>query len=137
AVRNDKTPAMFLADGMMIKPDGTVSRFSTNSSWRIGEHPQAAETDGTSHVIQVGKDGIAPWGYLPQEVARPLSFSGFATMMNALLIIGLTVGAVIALWLIASGLVCNWRNEPLFVSMTRDALLHAPVIVALLLLNLP
>src|SRR5262249_42713103 len=82
AVRNDKSPAMFLADGMMINSDHTVSRFSTNSSWHIGEHPEASETANTRHVVQVGKDGIAPWGYLPQELARPLSFSGFATMIN-------------------------------------------------------
>src|SRR5262249_25534915 len=137
AVRNDKSPAMFLADGMMINSDHTVSRFSTNSSWHIGEHPEASETANTRHVVQVGKDGIAPWGYLPQELARPLSFSGFATMINAVLIIGLTVGAVMALWLIASGLVSNWHNEPLSVSMARDALLHAPLIISLLLITLP
>ena len=137
AVRNEKSPAMFLADGMMVNSDHTVSRFSTNSSWRIGEHPEATETANTRHVVQVGKDGIAPWGYLPQELARPLSFSGFATIFNALLIIALTVGAVMALWLIASGLVSNWRNEPLPLSMARDALLHAPLIIALLLVTLP
>lgn len=137
SVRNEKTPASFLADGIMIESDRAVSHFSTNSSWRIGERPEATETPTTHHVVQIGKDGIAPWGYLPQEVARPLTFSGFATMINTLLIIGLTVGAVMALWLIASGLVSNWRNEPLPVSMARDALLHAPLIAGLLLITLP
>lgn len=137
AVRNEKSPAMLFADGILLKSDGTVSRFSTNSTWRIGEHPENAETTSARHVTQVGKDGIAPWGYLPQEVARPLNFSGFATFINSLFMIALAVGAVTALWLTASGLVSNWRNEALSRSMARDAILHAPLIIGLVLLALP
>jgi hypothetical protein len=137
AVRNDKNPAAFLADGITVKADGTVSRFSTNQAWRIGEHPEETKTANARHVVELGKDGIAPWGYLPQEIARPLSRSGFATLVNSLLIIGLAAGAVVALWLIVSGLVSDWRKEPLARSMARDALLHGPVIAGLLLITLP
>ncbi len=137
AVRNERSPAAFLADGFMVNPDGTVSRFSTNSSWRIGEHPEEAETVISQHAVQLGKDGVAPWGYLTQELARPLDLSGFATVINSLLVIGLTASAVIALWLVASTLTSRWREESLANLMVRDALLHAPLAVGLLLLTLP
>ena len=43
---------------------------------------------------------------------------------------------VIALWLIVSAVASNWRGEPSR-AMARDALLHGPILVALLLLVLP
>jgi len=137
SVRNENAPAAFFADGFLVKSDGSLSRFATNSQWRIGEHPDRPDTVNSQTAIQIGKNGIAPWGYLPQEVGRPLVQSGFATFLNSLLVVGLTLGAVVALWLIASGLFSNWRNEPLAKSLARDALLHAPLIVGLVLLTLP
>ena len=86
--------------------------------------------------MQIGPDGIAPWGYLPQEMARPLDHSGFASLFQAWAIVGLTLGLVIALWLIVPRVVSSWLGEPLANSMARDALLHGPILAGLLLMLL-
>ena len=137
AVRSENTPAALFAEGFMVESDGSVSRFSTNSAWRIGDRPDAAQSATAPHVVQIGKNGMAPWGYLPQELARPLERSGLATLLQALTVVGLTLVAVVGLWLVVSGIVAGWRNEPLASAMARDALLHGPVAAGLLLLMLP
>ena len=58
-------------------------------------------------------------------------------MFKSWAIIGLTLGAVIALWLIVSAIVSSSRGEPLVEAMSRDALLHGPILVGLLLMILP
>jgi Dolichyl-phosphate-mannose-protein mannosyltransferase len=137
AVRSDSVPAALFADGFLVRGDGSIWRFSTNAGWEIGDEPGTHLQGAQAHAVQIGKDGMAPWGYLPQDLARPLERSGFATLLKSWLIVGLTLGAVIAIWLIASALVSGWRREPFAVAMSRDALLHGPVIAALLLLLLP
>ncbi len=137
AVRSDSVPAALFADGFMARGDGSVWRFSSNEGWEIGDQPGTHSDGAQAHAVQIGKDGTAPWGYLPQELARPLDRSGFPTLFKSWLIVGLTLGAVVALWLIAAGLVSGWRNEPLALAMSRDALLHGPVVAGLLLLLLP
>jgi hypothetical protein len=136
AVRNDHVPAMLLADGFVMKADGNPSRFSTNSAWVIGNQP-TAPGGAQPHAIQVGSEGMAPYGYLPQESARTLDRSGFATAFQSFSVLALTLAVVVALWLIVSGLVSNRRDEPLGVAMSRDALLHGPIAAGLLLLLLP
>ena len=136
AVRNDHVPAMFLADGFIVKRDGSPSRFSTNSAWLIGDQP-TARAAAQPHAIQMGTDGMAPFGYLPQDLSRTLDRSGFATAFQSFSVITLTLAVVVALWLIVSGLVSNWRDEPLGAAMSRDALLHGPIAAGLLLLFLP
>ena len=44
---------------------------------------------------------------------------------------------MVALWLIVSAIVSSWRGEPLVDAMSRDALLHGPILVGLLLMLLP
>ncbi len=135
-VRSENLPASLFVDGFIVKGN-KVERFSTNSAWRIGDRPDLEQGDAQQHAIQIGPDGIAPWGYLPQDIARPLDHSGFATLFQSWAIVGLTLALVIALWLVVSGLVANRRGEPLVQAMARDALLHGPLLVGLLLLLLP
>ena len=137
AVRSEQVPAALFAEGFLVSKDGSVSRFSTNSGWQVGDQVGGRETAAPQHPVEIGKDGIAPWGYLPQEFARPLDRSGFATLFRSSVIVGLTLGGVIGIWLVVSAMVSSWRREPLAYSMSRDALLHGPVIIGLLLLQLP
>lgn len=136
AVRNEHTPAALFVDGFLVKSDGSPWRFASNAGWKIGNDP-ASQDGAQTHAIQIGQDGMSPWGYLPQELARPLERAGFATLFQAWTIVGFTLAAVIAIWLVASAIVSAWRKEPLAYSMARDALLHGPVVAGLLLLQLP
>lgn len=136
AVRSEHLPASLFVEGFIVRSERDVSRFSSNSHWVVGDRAGAA--DGAAvNALEMGKNGIAPWGYLPQELARALDRSGFATVFGSWLIIGLTLAVVVGLWLIVSAFVSAWRGEPLPDAMARDALLHGPVAVALLLLFLP
>jgi Dolichyl-phosphate-mannose-protein mannosyltransferase len=136
-VRNDQIPASLFLNGFLVKNDGDVTRFATTSSWHLGDQPEAKQGTAKQRLIEIGKDGVAPWGYLPQELARPQDRSGFATLFRSWAIVGLTLIAVIAIWLIVSGIVSDWRREPLPCSLARDALLHGPIIAGLLLMLLP
>lgn len=137
AVRNENTPAALFVDGFLVKSDGSLWRFASNAGWKIGNDPGAGAKGSQTHAIQIGQDGMSPWGYLPQDLARPLERAGFATLFQAWTLVGFTLAAVIAIWLVASALVSGWRKEPLAYSMARDALLHGPVVAGLLLLQLP
>ena len=137
AVRSDHIPATLFAEGFIVKRGGSVDRFSTNSRWRIGDKPETEASTPQERVLEVGKDGMAPWGYLPQDLARPVDFAGFASLFQSWAIIGLTVAFLVALWLIISAIVAGWRGEPLSCSMSRDALFHGPIAAGLLLLLLP
>ncbi len=135
AVRSQNQPASFYANGFVVKSD-KIDRFATGAEWQVGE-PGTASGPARPRTIEIGPNGVAPWGFLPQEKARPLDYSGFANIFKTWLIIGLTLAAVIGLWLISAAIVSNWRGEPLVFSMSRDALFHGPVVVGLLLLALP
>ncbi|MEO8044945.1 MAG: glycosyltransferase family 39 protein [Spartobacteria bacterium] len=135
-VRSQNIPASLFVNGFILKGD-KVDRFSTNPAWQVGDQPDTEQGVARQRAVQIGPDGIAPWGYLPQEMARPLDHSGFASLFQAWSIVALTLGLVIALWLIVSGVVCSWLGEPLANSMARDALLHGPILAGLLLMLLP
>ncbi len=135
-VRSDRVPASLFVNGFILK-GGKVDRFSSSAAWQVGDQPNLEQGAARQQAVQIGPDGIAPWGYLPQEMARPLDHSGFASLFQSWAIVGLTLALVIALWLIVSGVVSNWLSEPLANSLARDALLHGPVLVGLLLMLLP
>lgn len=136
-VRNDHIPASLFLNGFLIKSDADVARFATTSNWQLGNNPEAKQGTGRQHPIEIGKDGVAPWGYLAQELARPQDFAGFATLFRSWTIVVLTLAAVVALWLVASAIVSGSRGEALARSLMRDAVLHGPVIAGLLFMLLP
>ena len=80
---------------------------------------------------------MAPYGYLSQDLSRPLDRSGFATFLRSWSILIFTLGSVVGLWFVVSAIVSGWRREPLVDSMSRDALLHGPLVAVLLLMLLP
>ena len=136
-VRSDHIPASLFLSGFLAKSDADVTRFATTSNWQLGDNPEAKQGTGGQHPIEIGKDGVAPWGYLPQELARPQDLSGFVTLFRSWFIVAITLAAVLALWLVASAIVSGSRGETLARSLARDAVLHGPIIAGLLFMLLP
>jgi 4-amino-4-deoxy-L-arabinose transferase-like glycosyltransferase len=137
AVRSDHVPAALFTDGFVVESRDKVRQFASSSDWSLGDQAGRAGGVTQQHPIELGKNGVTPWGYLPQELARPLDRSGFATVFESWLVVGLIVALVLVIWLVVSAVVAGWRNESFLDAMSRDALLHGPVAVGLLLLLLP
>src|SRR2546430_7957716 len=64
AVRNEQGPASFLAGGFMVRKDGSIQQFETNSDWRVGDQ-QSAQTHS---ALETGGNRAAPWGYDTQQM---------------------------------------------------------------------
>ena len=137
AVRSDHRTASLFANGFLVRKDGSLRRFQTDSGWEIGDHPVGHQAAQAHRAIELGKDGSAPWGYLSQALARPIDHSGFATLAKSCAVVAATTVVVIAVWLLASAIVARRRREPLAHAMVRDALFHGPITAGLLLLILP
>ncbi len=137
AVRADHQPASLFANGFLVRKDGTTARFETNSGWQIGDQPTGNQPAQSHRPIEFGKDGSAPWGYLPEELARPIDRSGFATLAKSCMVISSTAIVIVAVWLLVSAIAAGRRREPLAYAMSRDALFHGPIAAGLLLLVLP
>src|SRR5262249_15788954 len=119
-----------------VRKDGSAARFETSSAWQIGDQ-SADNQSAQSHPIELGKDGTAPWGYLKQDLARPIDHSDFATLAKSFMVISLTTIAVVPVWLLVSAIAAARRREPLARAMARDALFHGPIVAGLFLLMLP
>jgi 4-amino-4-deoxy-L-arabinose transferase-like glycosyltransferase len=137
AVRTEHVPATLFANGFTVGNDGSRERFETSSAWRIGDQTAGNDLAQTQQPIELGKDGLAPWGYLSQDLARRLNQSDLATLVKSCLVISLTTIATAAVWLLVSAIVSDRRREPLAQVMARDALFHGPVVAGLVLLMLP
>jgi hypothetical protein len=137
AVRTDHGPASLFANGFLVRKDGSTARFETNSGWQIGDQPAGNQPAQSHRAVEFGKDGSAPWGYLKQDLARPMDRSGFATLAKSCMVITATAIAVVAVWLLVSAIAAGRRREPLAYAMSRDALFHGPIAAGLLLLILP
>jgi hypothetical protein len=136
-VRADHRPASLLISGFFVRSDGTVHPFATNSDWLAKDRLNASAEPKSQRGVQLGSNGSAPWGYLLQEVAKPIDRTGFTSFIGSCLVLLVTAAATLGLWLFASGFVTKRRRGLLRDVMLRDALFHAPIIVALLLLLLP
>jgi len=137
AVRADHQPACLFANGFLVRKDGSTARFETNSGWQIGDQPAGNQPAQSHRAIEFGKDGSAPWGYLSQDLARPIDRSGFATLAKSCMVISSTAIAIVAVWLLVSAIAAGRRREPFNYAMSRDALFHGPIAAGLLLLILP
>src|SRR6266568_1809357 len=137
AVRTDHGPACLFANGFLVRKDGSTARFETDSGWQIGDQPAGNQPAQSHRAVEFGKDGSAPWGYLSQDLARPIDRSGFATLAKSCMVISSTAIAVVAVWLLVSAIAAGRRREPFAYAMSRDALFHGPIAAGLLLLILP
>src|SRR6266436_2153032 len=137
AIRTEHGPATLFANGFLVRDDGSIEQFETNSAWRIGvpwagNHPVRPE-----RPIGLAQDGLAPWGYLKQDSASPIDHSDFATLAKFCIVISLTVILTVAVWLLVSAIAADRRREALARAMARDALFHGPIVAGLVLLMLP
>jgi hypothetical protein len=135
-VRSVDRPASLFANGFLVRKDGSVQRFETDSNWQVVEQ-SSTQTAKDRLAVECGKDGSAPWGYLPQELAKPVDRSGFYTVARTCAVFLLVMIATAAVWLAASAFVARAKGETLRQTLFRDALFHAPITVGLLFLLLP
>jgi len=132
AVRNNQGPASFLASGFIVRKDGSITGFESNTDWRVGASPSGQ----AQRAVETGSNGDAPWGYLKQKLGDPPILSDFDTVAKPVLVILLTIVGTIALWLLACRFVAAARKEPIRYTLARDAVFHALIIVGLLFLLL-
>lgn len=135
-VRADHRPATLLVSGFLVTGDGRLQRFDSNSQWLAKDLLMPREAQPRP-AVELGENGSAPWGYLPQELAKPVSRAGFVSLLRDWLTVTLTAAAVLGIWLLLSGLVASGRDEVFRRVMVRDALFHVPVTIGLLFLLLP
>jgi hypothetical protein len=135
-VRSVDRPASLFANGFLIRKDGSVERFETDSSWQVVEQP-STQTAKSQRAIESGKNGSAPWGYLPQKLARPVDRSGVYTVARTCAVFSSVMIAIAAMWLVASAVVARAKGEAFQYTLFRDALFHAPITVGLVFLLLP
>ncbi len=135
-VRNDHGPARLFVDGFVDQGHNHVRQFGSSSHWRMGDDPRAAATR-TQKLVEVGKDGSPPFGYLGQVVERRTDRTGAGSFVKFCLIEFLTVALVVALWFAAAAILVSWRRTTMPSALARDALLHGPIVAGLLLLLLP
>lgn len=135
-VRADHQPAALFISGFLMNRDGSPRRFQSDSDWKVTDRI-GGPSSKSQRAVEFGEDGSAPWGYLPQEMARPLERAGFATVARDWIVVLLTAAAVMALWLLVSAFVAKRGGEIFRRTLVRDALFHAPIIVGLLFLLLP
>jgi 4-amino-4-deoxy-L-arabinose transferase-like glycosyltransferase len=137
AVRTKHLPATLFANGFLVRGDGSTTRFETSSAWRMGGQSAGNQSPDGQHPVEFGKDGAAPWGYLKQDLARPVDHSDFVTLAKSCMVISLVAIATAAVWLLVSAIAAARRREPLARAMARDALFHGPIAAGLVLLMLP
>lgn len=134
-VRADHRPAALFVSGFLVNRDRTLRNIQSDSSWQVTDG--AGAPGPSTQAVEYGDSGAAPWGYLPQEMGKPVDRAGFVTYAADWLVIALTAAVVVAFWLFVSGLIAGSRAELLRHTMARDALFHAPIAVGMLLLILP
>jgi hypothetical protein len=137
AVRADHIPATLFANGFIVRKDGTTARFETNSAWQTGDQAAINQSLQSQRPVEFGKDGSAPWGYLTQDLARPIDHSGLAALAKCFMVIWLTAIVVVVVWLLVAAITADRRREPLARARSRDALFHGPITLGLVLLMLP
>src|SRR5207249_480200 len=91
-VRNTQGPARFLATGFMVRKDGNIQQFETNSDWRVSDQQGAQK----QHAVEAGSNGSAPWGYLTQQLHSPVNLSDFDVVAKPVAVILLTIIGTIA-----------------------------------------
>ena len=120
-----------LCSPLVSSPGGTeFERFSLIEGWGRRSAGRMRAEPGNMPSRSVKTERL-PGVISRKKLARPIDRSGFPTLFQFWLIIGLTLGAVVALWLIVSVIVSGWRREPLALAMCQDALLHGPVFAGL------
>lgn len=136
-VRSAEQPASFLATGFTLPGQDAPDLFATNSEWRVLEPQPGTNSSRVEKATEATRNGAAPWGYLRQKPARPAERSDFDSVLKPVVIVALSVVGLVGFWLLFSTAIAAVRSEPLAEVLSRDALLHAPVLLGLLFVLLP
>jgi len=130
-VRSATQPAMLLADGYTVLPDGKVTRFGTNGQW---ETVFSGQTSPTS-AAEVADYGAQPWGQLQQGLAGIVTTPSYDVQMVATwaFVIAAVVVTLLLLWIIIprfAGALFRYPAERLW---TSSAVFHLCLLALILL----
>jgi hypothetical protein len=136
AVRSNLEPASFIAEGFILRQNGNVRRFQTDSTWKLLSVSSGSDTPRLEKVVQAGSNGDPPWGYLREgKIKRPYLIRLDAIVQSCAVILG-TIVFLLALWLVSSWSAAVVKGEAVQTAMVRDALFHVPITIVLLFILL-
>jgi len=125
-VRADNTPALMLAD-LSTATRGGELRAVTDQTW--------TELPGGEEARELGADGAAPWGWLPQAPAQLLPQTPAADLVKygpwAATMAGVMV-ALVLLWGVMGRILSRVAGVPLDRALAVDATMHVPMLAGLL-----
>ena len=130
-VRADNGPGLVLADASTLLPGGRDWRFTTGRNWQI--------VPGKGGVRQpareLGANGLAPWGLLPQELALPTYTPASDLVKYGPWVLAMTgtIAAFLILWVLTAGLFSAVTGGSLVQALVMDAVAHVPALAFLLI----
>ncbi len=125
-VRADGTEAVMLADVSTALRGGGEQHAGTDRTWSV--------MPGNVAARELGANGAAPWGWLPQAPANipetpaadAVKYAPWALAMSG------TVAALIAMWLLMGKTLARMSGMPEAEALAIDAVTHVPVLAGLL-----
>ena len=128
-VRADNVPPLVLGDLSVLLRTGGEWHFATGRAWTVNKG-----VGGTEPARELGENGIAPWGHLPQAAALPtytpatdlVKYGPWALVMT------LAIAAFVAAWLATALLYARVTGTPFIQALLLDAVLHVPSLAVLL-----
>jgi hypothetical protein len=126
-VRADDTPALLLADFSTALRVNGGQRVVTDRTWR--------SLPGKEPARELGPDGSAPWGWLPQAPAQipQTPAADFVKYVPWALAMTGTLAAVLLLWVGVARLFSRAGAFPLEEALAIDAVMHVPMLAGLLI----
>ena len=135
-VRAPRGAVAMLADGFTVQANGAVKRFTGDGVWRAVTKWAGRRAVKTASAVGAGAYGEPPWGFLPQTLAMPLAVPLYDSGIIALWTAGYLAifAAIFAFSFLCSYFLANVKGIPFEEALSRDALLHAPALCAMLFL---
>jgi hypothetical protein len=135
-VRPDRGVVGLFVDGVSFQPLGRVQRFQTDDSWGVVSGPAEPNRDRAETAITLASYGDQPWGPLKKRFADVESYhlQDFVSVTKWIAGMALILGAGLLTWLIAPRIVAAVHGADAGRALAYDALLHAPLLVAMVLL---
>lgn len=136
AVRGGQQPAMLIADGFSAQKDGTLQHLHTDAAWQILGLTTGNVKPEPQRPVEAGFNGSAPWGYLKQGTIREAGSTDLGTLLHGIAVIAGVTIAVLLAWLVISRAAVVLTDRPIQTTLIRDAILHVPITILLILLVL-
>ena len=128
-VRADNVPPLLLGDlSTLLRGDGGW-HFATGHTWTVNKAGGGAEP-----ARELGGNGIAPWGHLPQAAAMPTYTPATDLVKYGPWALGMTlaVAAFVLAWLLTALLYARVTGGPFVQALLLDGVLHVPPLAVLL-----